>query len=172
MKINLETERIQGQGPYTIDNLNINYLTGLNDLCKKYITKDLNLLELGTYDGVSTTLFSYFANTVTGVDSTLRPKMQEVLNNSTNITFYNKSFEQFLNEHTDIYDVIYIDGNHDYNNILTDIKNFLPRVKSGGYISGHDFNTETPDVERAVKEIFNTIEVETFSDSSWIIKVK
>jgi hypothetical protein len=34
---------------------------------------------------------------------------------------------------------IYIDGNHKYNYAMTDLFNWVPKVKTGGIISGHDF---------------------------------
>ena len=45
-------------------------------------------------------------------------------------------------------DLVFIDASHDYFNVYTDIKTWLPKVKSGGVISGHDFNA--PEVNRAV----------------------
>lgn len=37
------------------------------------------------------------------------------------------------------FDLIFIDGDHIYEQVSNDIKNYLPKIKSGGIISGHDF---------------------------------
>jgi predicted phosphodiesterase len=70
-----------------------------------------------------------------------------------------------------LYDLIYIDGNHDYDSMNRDIENFKHKVKKGGYISGHDFNSNTGDVEIAVRNHFPDKEISIFSDSSWLIKM-
>lgn len=51
-------------------------------------------------------------------------------------------------------DFIYIDGNHRYPWVLKDIKNYIPKVKLGGQIAGHDFKNGEKGVQRAVKEEF------------------
>lgn len=37
-------------------------------------------------------------------------------------------------------DFIFIDGNHEYEFVYEDIKYWLPKVKSGGVLSGHDYH--------------------------------
>lgn len=39
-------------------------------------------------------------------------------------------------------DFIYIDGNHDYKYVLSDLNNYWPLVKKGGIFAGHDINFE------------------------------
>lgn len=36
-------------------------------------------------------------------------------------------------------DFVYIDGNHDYQYVVNDICNWMPKIKSGGIMSGHDY---------------------------------
>lgn len=50
-------------------------------------------------------------------------------------------------------DFIFIDAAHDYDNVLNDIKNWLPKLKSGGCIAGHDYFT-SEGIRKAVKEVF------------------
>lgn len=57
------------------------------------------------------------------------------------------------------FDFCYIDGNHAYKSIKEDILAWLPKVKKGGIIGGHDYDyTDYKDeylsVKRAVDEIF------------------
>jgi cephalosporin hydroxylase len=53
-------------------------------------------------------------------------------------------------------DFLYIDASHTYEDVLADIKAWLPKIKKGGVIAGHDI--KWPDVKKAVKESFETYE--------------
>lgn len=50
-------------------------------------------------------------------------------------------------------DFIYIDGCHEYECVLEDIKAWLPKIKKDGIFAGHDF--DWPGVKKAVDEIFD-----------------
>ncbi len=56
-------------------------------------------------------------------------------------------------------DAVFIDGDHAYTAVSSDISAWLPKVKPGGLIGGHDF--DYPDVRRAVYEAFDWRDVET-----------
>jgi len=69
------------------------------------------------------------------------------------------------------FDIVYIDGMHDYGNVWQDIVAWYPKVVVGGYIGGHDYNGH-PDHEGLCKAV-NTLLGEpdsVFRDSSWIFK--
>lgn len=53
-------------------------------------------------------------------------------------------------------DFVFIDGDHSYEAVRDDIKAWLPRVKKGGWIGGHDYATEDG-VTKAVNEAFKEI---------------
>lgn len=58
------------------------------------------------------------------------------------------------------FDMVFIDGSHDYDSVLRDINIWLPVVDKGGIICGHDFNEEHKDgVIRAVLETWPDIKV-------------
>jgi predicted O-methyltransferase YrrM len=52
------------------------------------------------------------------------------------------------------FDFVYIDACHEYEAALADIKAWLPKVKKGGVISGHDYHLEFAGVIKAVQEVF------------------
>ncbi len=49
-------------------------------------------------------------------------------------------------------DLIYIDGSHEYQDVLADIKNYLPILNDGGVLFGDDYNELWPGVIKAVNE--------------------
>ena len=53
-----------------------------------------------------------------------------------------------------LFDMIFIDGSHDYNSIVSDIRAWSPKLIRGGLLCGHDYCLERwPDVRRAVDEL-------------------
>jgi hypothetical protein len=67
-------------------------------------------------------------------------------------------------------DFIYIDGCHKYENVLEDLTNFYPKIKKGGFISGHDWNYYWDGVIQAVMEYFKRQPITVYQDSSWIYR--
>ena len=57
------------------------------------------------------------------------------------------SVEQFPDESLDF---IFIDGNHSYEFVITDLERWYPKVKPYGIFAGHDSNTEG--VQKALSE--------------------
>ena len=55
------------------------------------------------------------------------------------------------------FDFIFIDGGHDYETVIEDIKNWYPKLKDGGVFGGHDYNW--PGVNKAVNEFFKDVNI-------------
>lgn len=49
-------------------------------------------------------------------------------------------------------DFVYIDGNHEYEYVKRDLEMYYPKVKVGGIFGGDNFESEVPDVAKAVIE--------------------
>lgn len=67
-------------------------------------------------------------------------------------------------------DFVFIDGDHSYEGCLRDIDAWLPKVRKGGLICGHDYNNKWPGVLQAVAARFEKIAVA--QDSVWMHFVK
>jgi len=67
-------------------------------------------------------------------------------------------------------DWVYIDGIHDFVNVMTDLKNWYPKVRMGGIISGHDWLI--PDVQTAVIAFMETnkLKVTKTDEDWWLLK--
>ena len=65
-------------------------------------------------------------------------------------------------------DFVFIDAGHTYENASADIRAWLPKVKPGGHIAGHDYGS-APGVNRAVNELVSGFTVDV---NSWIVQVK
>lgn len=64
-------------------------------------------------------------------------------------------------------DFVFIDASHDYTNVKNDIEAWLPKVKQGGILAGHDYHHD--DVIRAVNDTIGTPD-ETI-ENTWIKNV-
>ena len=85
-------------------------------------------------------------------------------------------------------DFAFIDAAHDYESVIEDIKAWAPKVKTGGYICGHDYGVENyPGVKKAVDHLFsqemktwnvpecfkelNLTKVVLDNDFTWFVKI-
>ena len=68
-------------------------------------------------------------------------------------------------------DFAYIDGEHEYNSVKTDIIQMLKVVNKGGIIAGHDYAPKYND--HVVKAVLNVLGLpdRVFCDSSWVVKI-
>ena len=66
-------------------------------------------------------------------------------------------------------DMVFIDGNHSYDEVIMDINYWLPKVKQNGILAGHDYTDENSAVRDAVDSIFpkNKIRIDGWC---WIIE--
>lgn len=62
-------------------------------------------------------------------------------------------------------DFCFIDGSHEYEDVKADILAYLPKVKRGGILSGHDYDKIWSGVIQAVDEVLGKVEV---LNGSWI----
>ena len=67
------------------------------------------------------------------------------------------------------FDVVYIDMTHTYEAVIKDIQYWLPKVKMGGYLAGHDYAEYAPGVIRAVNQNFGS-QVKIMDSNSWIVR--
>lgn len=69
----------------------------------------------------------------------------------------------------DSIDFIYIDGVHQYDAVKQDLQLYVPKIKKGGIISGHDWHPNWPGVVKAVKEFFGKEPLSIYGDGgSWV----
>lgn len=67
-------------------------------------------------------------------------------------------------------DLVFIDADHTYEGCLADIKAWSPKVRPGGFITGHDFHRgDFPGVVQAVEESFFS-NYELHQDDVWLVR--
>jgi hypothetical protein len=91
------------------------------------------------YPTFSENLYQTFLNNITPVSHIINPVQSD---SSAAAKTYADNSVNF----------IFIDGDHSYEGIKRDLECWLPKIKDGGIIAGHDYHYDP--IKRAVKEIF------------------
>lgn len=69
-----------------------------------------------------------------------------------------------------IADLVFIDAGHTYDEVVSDIRAWIPKVKAGGVLAGHDYHGDNTDVARAVLKCLPGRQVRRFPGSSvWAV---
>ena len=101
------------------------------------------------------TLFSLFVSNIAPVSAVVTPVRKTSLDAAP--LYANASL-----------DVVFIDACHEYDCVKADIAAWLPKVKKGGYLAGHDYPWSAGDaVKRAVDESISPIEV---TEGCWVYR--
>lgn len=146
--------------------------TGLLEMIEK--TKGGKMYEVGSAFGESAVLFAPHFDEVHCVDkwdnsSADREKRFDEATKDVKNIFKHKGYasEEVKNIPDASLDFVYIDATHTHPALLEDIKLWKPKIKSGGFIGGHDYNYKFMGVIRAVHENFDRPDW-VFMDSSWL----
>lgn len=164
-----------------------NAKTGLIDLCNYigqfYDTKELTILEIGSYAGDSAEIFAERFKKVICVDpwvngyddqdaasykhpmSEVEKQFDERIARFKNVIKMKMTSEEAASQ-IDFIDVVYIDGLHTYEGVRSDIE--LWSEKALRFVAGHDYQKRFPGTIKAVNEFCSVDKI--FSDTSWIKK--
>jgi hypothetical protein len=171
---------------------NPHYTTGLLDLIQ-YInnyssTYDMTMIEIGSYAGESTELFSKHFKKVISIDPFINDydpnditcdymdldKVYNVflqrISPLSNVIHIREISDNAVTLIKNKIDFVYIDGLHTYNQVKKDILNYIPLINQG-FIAGHDYHPVWQGIIDGVNELLGTPDA-TFCDTSWIKKIK
>jgi len=145
-------------------------------------------VEIGAYSGEGTIVLAKYFKEVMAVDPWLNgydindvashqcpmkfvfEKFQENTKGLGNVMYSRgKSLDalEFVKE-GDL-DFIYVDGDHRYEAVLADIKGWMPKLRNGAVLAGHDWSFK--DVQKAVVETLTGKEAVLFQGDSWAVKL-
>jgi len=70
------------------------------------------------------------------------------------------------------FDLVYLDARHDCKSVDEDISLWLPKVKPGGFLAGHDYGGKWPGVKKAVDSWFDEDSVRVWEiDEIWMVEI-
>ena len=92
------------------------------------------------------------------------------------VEFIRKTSDDAAVDVPDGLDFVYIDGNHTLDYVRRDLEKWYPKVKKGGIFGGDNFESQLPDVARAVLEFTDKNNLKIYGGRSevsyewWVIK--
>lgn len=155
-----------------------NYLNGLLDFIQNHISREYVICEVGSFRGISSELFALHVKKLYCVDY-WTPYSWEY--NDDNIKEAESEFDSMMKNYDNIIkiksksldasdmfkdgylDAVYIDADHAEEFFREDMKAWMPKVKPGGIISGHDYGF----VGEYIKDFCDEQPVVIFEDGSW-----
>ena len=66
-------------------------------------------------------------------------RVKVLLESTGKATVLRMTSDEAVNHVPNNLDFVYIDGDHSYEQVLRDLENWVPKIRSGGIISGHDW---------------------------------
>lgn len=159
------------------------FTAGLIKMCGDFITKDMVGVEIGSFRGVSSEVFSYFCKKISCVDPWSLAQEQRNYNEidiSLSVKA-EKEFDSILEKNNNIFkvkmfsdeaaklfdenslDFIYIDAAHDQYNFELDYNLWNTKVKNDKFVCGHDYDM----VQNSLKKL-NVNIIKVYEDASWV----
>lgn len=172
----INTPRMEGH-----DDQEGNFSRGLYKLIQENFQPDFEVIEIGTYEGVTAILFALTCRKVITVDpfdagynfdqeskeDLIRAEKMalERFRSYTNIKVIKKTSKDFYQTFRRMVDAVYIDADHTFEGIEYDLEHWKNKIKPGGFIAGHDAGS--PTVSQAIDEILGGYD-KVYDDGSWI----
>ena len=75
-----------------------------------------------------------------------------------------------LFEHKSV-DLVYIDGSHEFLDLTEDITTWMPKIRNGGIMSGHDYGAGWPAVREAVESFFKMRQIRIHKGTVWSVVI-
>jgi len=153
-------------------------VTGLIQLCLDLVKlgTDLEGVEIGSLYGESTNIFLSFPHIkkLTCVDLTIQSRFTKRLANwiadkRVHPLEMGSATAADLFEDSSL-DFVYIDADHSYAAVKSDLEAWYPKLKPNGILSGHDYGSAfKDDVIKAVDEFLklHNLQLKQYPDSSW-----
>ena len=161
----------------------VNRTQGLFMMCEDLMIPEFVVAEIGSYAGVSSEVLALHCKEIHCIDTWEDWNHDGIIFEAMRLFDDMRSLYPHIEKHhmrgedaanlfpDEKFDLVYIDASHWYNDVINDIKTWLPKVKNGGYLAGHDY-LEGIDVLYAVNDYFGkTHSITRYPDSTWVIKI-
>jgi predicted O-methyltransferase YrrM len=145
-------------------------------------------VEVGSYSGMGTVILSQHFKEVFAVDPWLNGyDINDHASQTCPMKFVFEAFKERISQLGNVLysrsksldalqfikdgelDLVYLDGDHRYESVLNDLKGWMPKLKAGGIMAGHDWSWQS--IKKALKDEIGDKDYTLFQDDSWAIKL-
>lgn len=159
---------------------------GLRAFCTRFVRPGMTVVEVGSFAGASSRILHEFLRGTGSLycvdwfvdcwgagnepaNEACERLFDQFVSRSGGVCKIRKSSAEAAQEfaHASV-GLVYIDGNHEQAG--EDIDLWLPKVRAGGVIAGHDYSRHWPDVVKSIDRRFGQ-PTATFIDSSWAVQL-
>ena len=164
------------------DENGLNRTHGLFLMCREKMKDDFIVAEIGSFGGVSSEVLSLHCKKIYCIDTwedwngdggifKAMTRFDDMRSMYSHIDKLHMRGEEAAEKFEDeSFDLVYIDASHWYKDVVKDIELWLPKVKKGGYLAGHDYK-EGIDTFYAVNDFFGqTHSITRYPDTTWLIR--
>ena len=144
--------------------------------------KPIDVIEVGTAGGINAQnllkelnirrlyLVDKYEDTLEYPESTKwKKEAHKRIKDNTKVTWIEKDSKIAVKELPKV-DFIYIDGSHQYHEVLTDLESYYPLLKKGGIFAGHDIIFHQGVSNAIIKFCYEHKLNPIFRNEDWIIK--
>lgn len=148
-------------------------------LLAEFASQASEIIEVGSYHGKSARVMAFAGPSarIVCIDQPEDDRCWKILEANTDglrvLLRRGTSTEQLPITHPGrLFDLAFIDAGHKYDDVVTDIRNLLPRMAPGAILAGHDWRGNNPldDVNRAVEACFDRHRIHVM-DNVWFVKL-
>ena len=161
------------------------YIPFCLDVKEHFKDQDVSMVEVGSHAGESSSIMAAFEifNSITLVDMWDTPLAYNLckanINKRLKFMYPDLKVEMIKGDSSEIgkswdkeIDMVYIDADHSYEGVRKDLDAWIPHVKSGGIVSGHDY-AKCKMFEGLIKAVDETVndlgvELKTYPEGSWL----
>jgi len=69
-------------------------------------------------------------------------------------------------------DIVYIDGSHQFDDVVEDINTWKRKIRNGGIICGHDYGAGWQEVKNAVESCFSINKIQIHLGTVWSVVIE
>jgi hypothetical protein len=128
------------------------------------------IVESGCFAGVSTEVFALLRPRceIISIDLAVQDRARDRLKRYDNVRVIAADTHDVARSFDRTVDTLYVDSDHAKFHIVRELLGWLPHVRPGGTVAGHDYIRDWPEVIEAIYEVFWQPPHYVYGDGTWV----
>jgi predicted O-methyltransferase YrrM len=128
------------------------------------------IVESGCFVGVSTEVFALLRPRceIISIDLAVQDRALDRLKRYENVRVIAADTHDVARSFDRTVDTLYVDSDHAKSHVVRELLGWLPHVRPGGTVAGHDYIRDWPEVIEAIYEVFWQPPHYVYGDGTWV----